>query len=360
MLSFKFLKRHGYVALNNIFEIITFNFFAKIMIKYKNFDIVHSQGCYTGKIDIFTAHSCHAESLEVLKKFRRGLWGKLKKTALNPLHALLLSIEKHNVRHAKAVRAVSIRVKEDIVKHYNIDSAKIDVIPNGVDISKFNPEARMLQRKAVRSELGLTQEDKVIVFPAHEFERKGLAYIIDAVRLIHRKDLFVIITGQDDPNKFLPEIRNKELEKYFIFKGKVDNMAPYYAVADMLVLPTNYEPYGLVITEAMAVGLPVIVSGLAGASDFIKDGVNGILLNDFSDYRYIAKSIRHLLDDPVVAETMGKNARKTAELYPWSVITNKTFGLYEEIVKHKVYVSRLYQYSPSISVSERKFNPKID
>ncbi len=156
----------------------------------------------------------------------------------------------------------------------------------------------------------MTQEDKVIVFPAHEFERKGLAYIIDAVRLIHRKDLFVIITGQDDPNKFLPEIRNKELEKYFIFKGKVDNMAPYYAVADMLVLPTNYEPYGLVITEAMAVGLPVIVSGLAGASDFIKDGVNGILLNDFSDYRYIAKSIRHLLDDPVVAKRWEKTREK--------------------------------------------------
>ena len=100
-------------------------------------------------------------------------------------------------------------------------------------------------------------------------------------------------------------------------------MAPYYAVADMLVLPTNYEPYGFVITEAMAVGLPVIVSGLAGASNFIKDGVNGILLNDFSDYRYIAKSIKHLLDNTVVAETMGKNAGKTAELYPWSVITNK-------------------------------------
>jgi len=338
-ISFKFLKDRGMNALNNIFEMASFAVFSRFAVKPKNFDIVHSHGSYMGRFDIFTAHSCHAESLAVSIKARSGIWGKLKKTVLNPLHLILLCIEKYSVKHANRIITVSRRVKGDIIKHYNIPENRIDVVINGVDIERFNPRNNAVSREAVRKRLNLKPEDKVIIFPAHEFERKGLYQLIQALNLVHFKDLFVVAAGEDDPAPFARFAKKYGLENNIIFTGKVTDMEKYYSASDLLVFPTYYEPFGLVILEAMASGLPVITSALAGAAELISDKTNGVIIKNCADYRSIAGAIRLVINDGKTAGPLGENARKSAEQYSWSAIAEKTFSLYEDVMLEKAYES---------------------
>ena len=339
MLSFGFLKKRNLNALNNIFEIASFALFSWFKVNPDDFDIVHSHGSYIGRSDVFTTHSCHAESLAVSRRNRTGFLGRLKKTALNPLHLILLFMEYCSLKNAKKIVSVSRNVKNDIIRHYNIQESRIEVIVNGVDIKKFNPANKTLYKNLVRSKHGLKPEDKVIIFPAHEFERKGLRRIIEALNVIHYSDLYVLVVGEDAPAAFTAIIKKYGLNRNIIFTGKVTDVEKYYFASDLFVMPTYYEPFGLVILEAMAVGLPVITSRQAGASELIADNMSGLILEDHADFLGIAKAIRYLLNDPKAAETFGTNARQTAEQYSWDVISGKTLKLYENMVSQVQSVS---------------------
>jgi len=334
MLSFNFLKERNKIAWNNIFEILSFAVMSKFIVRESDFDIVHSQGCYLGG-DVFTAHSCHAESLVVLRRERAGFWGKLKKSILNPLHALLLLIERYSIYKAKKVIAVSNLVKREIVAHYGVAESKVLVIHNGVNPDEFNPKNPRLNGARIRALYGLAAGDKVIIFPAHEFERKGLRTLIEALRVIGDKKLRVLVAGEGDPGLFTGLIKKYGLADNFIFTGKVSDIENYYLASDMLVFPTSYEPFGLVVTEAMAVGLPAIVSTEAGASELIIDRINGILLRDRKDALETAAAILWLINDPGKMINMGINARKTAERYSWSGVSEETSRAYREALELK-------------------------
>ncbi len=364
MLSFGFLKKKKLKALNNIFEIASFALFSRLIVKPGNFDVVHSQGCYVGISDVFTTHSCHAESLAVSRQNRTGFLGKLKKTALNPLHLLLLTVEYYSLKNTKKIIAISQSVKNDIIKHYGIHGDKIEVVTNGVDANKFNPNARVLYRDEVRLRHGLKPEDKVLIFPAHEFERKGLSAIIYALNIIQNSDLYVLVAGVGDPSPFRPLIKKLGLDKNIIFTGRVTDIEKYYAASDILVFPTYYEPFGLVILEAMAAGLPVITTRLAGASHLISNYVSGIILDDQADYRAIAKTVCYLINDDSAARALGENARKVAERYPWGMIAEKVFNLYENVMLDRSYETDFGQCVASCLQNElsrhaQKYNKPI-
>jgi len=337
MLSFPALKNHKLTALNNIFEIASFAFFSYFMVKPDNFDIVHSHGSYVGRSDIFTTHSCHAKSLSISRQSRKGFWGKLKKTILNPLHALLLLVEALALRNSKKIIAVSETVKNEVMELYGISDRRIEAVPNGVSLEKFLNRNNISYRAAIREKHGFKTSDKVILFPAHEYERKGLRQLIEALNAIQDKNLYVLTVGHDDPAPFVPLIKKYGLEKNFVFAGNVPRIQEYFAAADLMALPTYYEPFGLVILEAMAAGLPVIATKCAGASGLITDNFNGLLLEKYNDTQALAWMLTHYANNTEAARSAGENAHKTALLHSWDIIAAKTYKVYEELLLEKAY-----------------------
>jgi UDP-glucose:(heptosyl)LPS alpha-1,3-glucosyltransferase len=335
MLSSDYLKRRNFNALNDLLEILSFTFFSFFAVRPSKYDIVHSQGSYAGKMDVYTAHSCHIQSLVAAIAHRQELSGKLKKTFLNPLHLLLLALERFSLWRAEKVLAVSNAVKNDILRHYKIPDEKIEVVYNGVDTGKFNVVRASAYRVPLRRKHGLRADDKVILFPAHEFERKGLRWLLEAVNIMHDRKLFVLIAGDDDPAKYGPLIGRYSLQGNVIFAGRVTDIENYFAAADLIVLPSIYEPFGLVILEAMASGVPVMASRLAGASELITDRSNGLLIDDFTDYRAIARGIREVLGDPRLARAMTVNSRKTAQRYSWAHAARRISWIYKETAEEK-------------------------
>jgi glycosyltransferase involved in cell wall biosynthesis len=117
-----------------------------------------------------------------------------------------------------------------------------------------------------------------------------------------------------------------------IFTGFVKNINSYFAASDIFVFPTTYEPFGLVITEALASGLPVVTSKLAGASELITDGYDGMLLSNPKASREIAEKIILLVEDEKLRRVMGSNARKTAEKYSWGEVARRTLEVYKGLM----------------------------
>jgi UDP-glucose:(heptosyl)LPS alpha-1,3-glucosyltransferase len=331
VLTFDFLKKRKKHALNIIFEVASFALCSYIALRNKKFDIVHVQGDYLGKIDIYTAHSCHKAWLDIFNKEKHGIVERLKKSAINPLHTMLLFIESHCIRSAKAVIAVSNGVGREVVKYYRIDGNKVSAIPNGVDCEQFSPPLRDAGRSEIRKLYKIKDDEFVIIFPAHEFKRKGLVQILEALKILANEKICVLVVGKDNPEYFVK--RFSRIESRVIFAGEVQEIHRYYADSDAMVFPTDYEPFGLVLLEAMATGLPVITSKQAGAAELMSDGRNAILLNDSKNIDDIAEKIESIYRNHEYREKLGLEARKTAEMYSWDIIAEETMKIYEAVLE---------------------------
>jgi UDP-glucose:(heptosyl)LPS alpha-1,3-glucosyltransferase len=333
ILSFNALVKAKKHAINSIFTILSFISYMLFLKEINNFDIVHSQGAYIGKIDIYTMHSCHKASLVVARK--ENFIEKVKKSAINPLHFIILRLQKYSLFHAKRLVAISETIKEEVLKYYNLDVNKIRNIPLGVDVDKFTPLNRLKYRNLIRNQYNLKETDFVIAFPANEFKRKGLWQIIEVVNTMKTDNIYVFVLGKDDPMPYLEKLHEIGLDNKFIFTGATPIIDQYFAASDMMILPTSYEPFGLVVLEAMASGLPVIVSQTAGVSELIQNNVDGLLLSNPDDTNEISQKLKFMIENATKRTQLGEQARAKALLFTWDNVAEKTYNVYKEIVSQK-------------------------
>jgi UDP-glucose:(heptosyl)LPS alpha-1,3-glucosyltransferase len=120
------------------------------------------------------------------------------------------------------------------------------------------------------------------------------------------------------------------LESRVVFAGPSGEVERYYAAADAFLLPTPYDPFALVATEAMASGLAVVVSRAAGASELINDGQNGFVLEDVTGFQELAGHMNTLYNDAPLRLRLGKAARATMEQRSWDHVASETMEVYEQ------------------------------
>ncbi len=308
---------------------LTYGIMSTLALQKHRFDIIHDQWTDCLLQDVYTAQSCHRAYFEELGK--RENW----KTAIDPTHRLILAIEKHAVEKSKRIIAISRIVKKEILRYYGVPPEKIVVIHSGVNLQEFNPKNRGKYRRDIRKKHGIGQDDIVLLFVGWEFERKGLKQAIGALSKINGKKIKLLVVGKGDEKKYLGIAKELGVEGQVIFAGLTPKVNQYYSVSDIFVFPTLYEPFGLVITEAMASGLPVITSRLAGAAELIADGKDGFLLKDPRNVEELAEKIRTLAENKGLREKMGLAARKTAEKYSWDMVAEKTMGVFKEVLGNK-------------------------
>ncbi len=321
----------------------------------KRFDIIqtHDKTLYQ---DVYRAgDGCHIEWLKQKWK-RTGLAGRLSIVA-NPYHWLILALERSilNGHKFKKIIAISEMVKKNILDNYKVSPADIEVIYNGVDLEKFHPANRKKYRSEIRQKHGVPDGDFVALFMGSGFERKGVGYLIKAVESM-KGPVTVMIVGKGSEKKFqkispapsLPKRGNQEVplwkrgikgdfqnEHKIIFCGPRKENYKYYAAADIFVFPTMYEPFGNVHLEALASGLPVITTKNSGASEIIKDGVQGFVIREPEDINTIAEKILFLINNSERLEAMSKNARSLAEEFTFEKHIRRIKELYERVVGDK-------------------------
>jgi len=161
-----------------------------------------------------------------------------------------------------------------------------------------------------------------------EYRRKGLATVIRAIGRLQDSCVHLLAIGKGDREHYEGLAAQAGIADRATFAGPTRDVEQVFGAADLFAFPTYYEPFGMVITEAMASGLPVITSRSAGASEMITEGVNGLLLDHPGDDEELSRQIMLLLSDKTLRKDMGTQARPAAAGYSWSHVAEDTLRLY--------------------------------
>jgi UDP-glucose:(heptosyl)LPS alpha-1,3-glucosyltransferase len=185
-------------------------------------------------------------------------------------------------------------------------------IPNGVDIRRFEPQARLQRRSVARAEFNLVPETFALLLIGNDWRKKGLQTLIESLGGCRDLPIQLLVVGKDDVKPFEATIQRLGLSDRVRFLAPSEDVMKFYAAADAYAGPSLEDAYGLPVIEAMASGLPVIASKKAGVSEVINDGLNGLLLRHPTNVTELAGLVRRLVGDPSLREHLAGNAISTA------------------------------------------------
>jgi UDP-glucose:(heptosyl)LPS alpha-1,3-glucosyltransferase len=218
---------------------------------------------------------------------------------------------------------ISESVKQDLALLEEAPLEAMAVVPNGVDVERFHPGNRERHRDSTRKELGLEEGHIAVLFVGNSWGRKGLRTAIEAVDMPDHANVRLVVVGDGVEAPFLAGLK-PEVTARIIFAGaQVRDVERFYAAADIFILPTLYEPFGLVVLEAMASGLPTIVSACAGVAEWLEDGADVVLLRNPEDGAEARAALQSLLRDSTLLARLALNGRSAAEGLQWSGIADR-------------------------------------
>ena len=208
------------------------------------------------------------------------------------------------------------------------------MVPLGVDLDRFQPQ----DKDAARAELGL-EGQRIVLFVGRIEPLKGIDILINATAMLDSDvDCSVLIVGGDDESDGeLDQLRDltkdQGIENRVAFVGAIDRdkLPLYYNAADVCVVPSHYESFGLVAVEAMASGIPVVASRVGGLTGTVKDGETGYLVPWLCPEPF-AERIELLLDNEPLRRNLGESAREAVGMYRWENVSNRILEVYEDLL----------------------------
>ena len=239
-------------------------------------------------------------------------------------------LAKFAIEHADAVTTVSEWLRRETITEFGIQRP-IDVLPNFVDAEKF----RRAPSPACRKHHFAPQGEKVILHVSNFRPVKRIPDVIKAFALIRKEIPSKLLLVGDGPEREGAEqlAREMRLMQDVYFMGKQDHSESYFACADLMLFPSEYESFGLAALEAMAAENVVVASRGGGLPELIEPGVNGFLA-DVGDYQEMARLSVEILRDDERRKHMGKVARQMAlEKYHPDIIIPQYEALYESVLE---------------------------
>jgi D-inositol-3-phosphate glycosyltransferase len=228
---------------------------------------------------------------------------------------------------------------------YGVDLNKVATIPPGVDLRRFHP----ISLQEARHRVGVPLDDRMILFAGRIEPLKGVDTLIRAIAILRAgcpdpaPCLHLAIIG-GDPND--PSQENAEMERLkqmrvelgiedvvtFLGAKDQDTLHYYYSAAEVVVMPSHYESFGMVALEAMACGTPVIASEVGGLAFVVQDGETGFHV-EAQNEQALAGKLSLILDDPALREKLGRQAVAYAQRFSWSRIADQLLTLFDEVLR---------------------------
>jgi len=296
----------------------------------RRFDLVQSHeriAC----CDVYRAgDGVHAQWLEERARVR-GPLGRLA-LRLSPHHRYLLAAERALFASPRlaAVICNSEMVRGEIAARFGVGAAKLVLIRNAVDATRFHPGLRTGHRDEVRQQLGIPRDARVALHVGSGFERKGVRALLQALARAPSRP-WAIVAGRDKHSaRYQALARRLGLGERVRFVGSVSDVRPYHAAADCFVLATLYDPQPNALLEAMASGLPPVTTRKCGGAELVDEGESGFV-RDALDVAGIAESIERL--DPATAARLGEAARAAVLPYTPAAMAAEYVALYRRLLR---------------------------
>jgi UDP-glucose:(heptosyl)LPS alpha-1,3-glucosyltransferase len=305
----------------------SFAYFAGSKINQGNFSLVHSHERIFAA-DIFTMHGIpHRYWIHNIRRKQMNLFDRA--TAW---------VERKLVYegNCKKFVAVSNLTKEIFLREYKIEPDKVSIINPGIDLNDYAVQGKDSVRNGIRRELGINISDPVILFASMNFEIKGLDDILSSLARLkaQNRKFKLIVAGKGDIKKYTRLAEQSQIASDVIFTGPVskEKLIKLYLAGDLYIMLSKFDTFGMVVLEAMAAGLPVIISSNVGAKDIVQEDKNGFVVHNTSDTDYIATKIALLLDENICRK-MASAALQTAKQNTWDEVTKKYAGIYENLLE---------------------------
>jgi D-inositol-3-phosphate glycosyltransferase len=307
------------------------------------YDLIHSHYWMSGIAAEELAKEWKAPIIQMFHTL-----GKLKQqVAQNPEEAegdYRIQGELQVVKRADKIIASTSTEKKQLEDLYMADPRKVDIISPGVDTSHFYP----IPPDEAKEFVGIPEDKRMILFVGRIEPLKGINTLLKAIGDLHEngksgKDLCLAVIGGDlesedgqesADSKLITGMRDEYgLGKMVTFLGKrsQDTLPYYYSAAELVVMPSHYESFGMVALESMACGTPVIASLVGGLIHLVEDGVTGYHV-PVEDPIALSERINCLLDDKALRYRMGHNAFAFAKKFDWENISERMTQVYRELI----------------------------
>lgn len=242
---------------------------------------------------------------------------------------LYYPIEKWLSRYTDVLITIN---KEDYERaKRSFKAGRIEYVPGvGVDVEKYG--SVVIDRKAKRSELGLTEDDFVLVSTGELNDNKNHKAVIHAVHRLNNSSVKYLICGQGPlENELLQLVQELGLEHQVMLLGYRTDIIEINHIADVFVFPSFREGLSVALMEAMACGLPVVCSNIRGNRDLIGDGEGGLLV-DPEDVVEFSQSIKILVENDSLRDSMGQYNKKKIQDYDISIVLEKMMHIYKNLL----------------------------
>jgi len=283
------------------------------------------------ELGVAWAHTAHTLGLVKNRTLARGA---------RPEPALRIQVEGEIAEQADLLIGSTQDEADDLVRLYGANREHVHVVAPGIDLATFQPFDRAEARRQIGYGPG-----RLLLFVGRLERLKGVDVAIRALSLLRDRDhddVRLIVLGEDvrDGDESEKE-RLKAVATASGVRDRVDFLGsvahhelPYfYAAADVCVMPSYSESFGLVALEAQACGRPVVASGVSGLRSVVRDEVSGYLI-DGHDPAIYAERIGRLLADPELAQQMGRRGRLLAQRFSWTRTADRLGGLFESAIEN--------------------------
>jgi len=239
------------------------------------------------------------------------------------------------LRRTTSLIAVSEWTKRELIDRLSVDAERVAVTYLGVDLAMYRPQQ---VPPAFMTRYGLRDDQRYVIYVGSDEPRKNLSNVWRALSAVRGRFPGVVLlkvgrgydpAARDDLRRLAAQLGMREAIRYF--DDVPENDLPlFYAASELLVMPSLYEGFGLPALEAMASGLPVVVSDRAALPELV--GRESGILVDPSDAAGLARAIIKLLDDRALAMRLGEQGRARARRFTWEAMVSKTIDVYRRAI----------------------------
>ena len=303
------------------------------------YDVVYSPGINCFDADAVSVHIVFAEFLRQARaelNFRRhslSSWPRLLHRQL--YYRLIIALESRIYRNRETMLVLyAKKTAKDLERFYD-RSERLPILYLGIDHEVFNPTRRASLRDAARRGLGLANDRFSLLLIGNDLRKKGITVLLEAMVRLHHFPIDLLIVGREDPEPFRAMVREKGLDGRVSFLAARKDVEFYYAAADAYVGPSLEDTFALPPAEAMACGLPVVVSAENGTSEIITHEFDGMVLNDSSDSGILSAMILRLFEDCEFRIKLGENAWRSAQQFTWERNGHDFARILEEVLQRK-------------------------
>lgn len=296
------------------------------------YDLVHSHYWMSGVVG-----SSLAERWSVPHVAMFHTLGEVKNRARSGEHepASRIAAERAVATSADRIVVASEHERQSLATLYGATPERIAVVPCGVDLDLFAP----MDKEFARRRLGLRSSERIILFVGRIEPLKGIDILIDVAAQLHEDENFavLIVGGDARAREQIEALRGQAaalgVDHHISFVGAVEHheLPLYYNAADVCVVPSHYESFGLVAVESMACGTPVVASRVGGLTTTISDGETGYLI-PWRCPEPFAERLELLLDNDELRASFGRAGREAVERFRWSHVTDAVASLYDDVL----------------------------